>query len=108
MSLAWQSSVWAEVGDEHGALVLRCGGELDDASRPSLEPTLHAAIDSSDHVVLDLQELTFCDSAGIALIIGAAERARARGCRLVIDNVTPAVRRVFDIAALGETVELRA
>jgi len=108
MSLAWQSSVWAEVGDENGALVLRCGGELDEASRPSLEPALHAAIDSSPRVVLDLRDLTFCDSAGIALVIRAAEHARARACRLTIDNVAPAVRRVFDIAAVGEVVEVRS
>jgi anti-sigma B factor antagonist len=107
MSLAWQSSVWADVSDEQGVLVLRCGGELDEASRPSIEPTLLAAIDSADHVVLDLRELSFCDSAGISLIVAAAEQARRRGCRLAIDNLAPLVRRVFDIAAIGELVELR-
>lgn len=108
MALAWQSSVWADVGDEHGVLVLRCGGELDEASRSSIEPTLLAAIESADRVVLDLRELSFCDSSGISLIVTAAEQARRRGCRFTIDNLTPMVRRVFEIAAIGDLVEIRA
>lgn len=107
MSLAWQSSVWAEVGDEQGVLVLRYGGELDEASRPSIEATLLAAVESADQVVLDLRELSFCDSSGISLILTAAEQARRRGCRFAIDNVAPLVRRVFEIAALGDLVEIR-
>lgn len=107
MALAWQSSAWVDVGDENGAIVLRVGGELDESSRHSVEPVVVAAVNGADHVILDLRALTFCDSAGIAVVVGAAELARRRGCRMTIDHITPAVRRVFDIAAVGQLVDLR-
>jgi anti-anti-sigma factor len=107
MALAWQSSAWVHVSDEQGAVVLNIGGELDEASRPAIEPAVVAAVQSASKVILDLRSLTFCDSSGIAMVITAAEQARQRGCRVSIDHTTPAVRRVFEIAALGEVVELR-
>jgi anti-anti-sigma factor len=107
MALAWQSSAWVGVGDERGALVLHIGGEIDAASRPAVEPAVLAAVTSADHVIFDLRELTFCDSAGIAMVVTAAETGRRRGCRVTIDHVTPAVRRVLEIAAIGDLVELR-
>ncbi|HEX4493566.1 MAG TPA: STAS domain-containing protein [Acidimicrobiia bacterium] len=107
MALAWQSSAWVDVGDEQGAVVLRVGGELDEASRSAVEPAVMAAVQSASHVILDLGSLTFCDSSGIAMIVQAAETARQRDCRIAVDHATPTVRRIFDIANLGEIVDLR-
>src|SRR5690349_2006588 len=107
MALAWQSSAWVEVSDEQGAVVLHVGGELDEASRAAVEPAVLAAVQSASSVILDLRALTFCDSSGIALFLGAAEIARRRDCNISIDHATPAVRRVLDIAAIGEVVPVR-
>jgi stage II sporulation protein AA (anti-sigma F factor antagonist) len=107
MALAWQSSVWVDVSHEQGALVLHIGGEIDEGSRPSIEPVVIAAVHTAEHVILDCRDLTFCDSAGVAMVLTAADEARRRGCRVSIDNLTHAVERVFDIAAVGELVEIR-
>jgi anti-anti-sigma factor len=107
MALAWQSSAWVDVSDEQGAVVLRVGGELDQASRGAVEPAVMAAVQTAAHVILDLRSLTFCDSAGIAMFVSAAEVARQRACSIVIDHTTPGVRRIFDIAAIGDLVDLR-
>jgi anti-anti-sigma factor len=107
MAVAWQSSAWVDVSDEQDAVVLRVGGELDQASRAAVEPAVMAAVQSAPHVVLDLRSLTFCDSSGIAMFVSAAETARQRACSVVIDHTTPGVRRIFDIASIGDLVELR-
>jgi anti-sigma B factor antagonist len=107
MALAWQSAAWADVSEEGDALVVRVGGELDEASRPSVEPVVTAAVGSRDTVVVDLGELSFCDSSGIALLIAVARRAEVSNCRLVVENLQPAVRRVFDVVCLHEILELR-
>jgi anti-sigma B factor antagonist len=107
MALAWQSSAWVDVRDEPGAVVLGIGGELDEASRTAVEPAVLAAFQHAPRVILDLRALTFCDSSGIALIISAAALAREHDIRITIDHATPGVRRVLDIAAIGDIVELR-
>jgi anti-anti-sigma factor len=88
---------WIDVSEPDETLVLRIGGELDTGSRNSIEPAITAAILSADSVVLDLAELTFCDSNGIAMFLSAQEKSKAEGTVLVVRNVQPGVRRVFEI-----------
>ena len=100
------SSVWADVREEDGNLVLVIGGELDSTSRPSIEPAVLAAIASTSAVTFDLRDLAFCDSNGIAMLIEATLAADTHGCTLTVRNTKPSIRRVFDIAALGELLEI--
>lgn len=106
MSVAWQSSAWVDVSEEHGTLVLRICGELDMASRDAIEPVVTAAIATVDSVNLDLAGLTFCDSSGLALLIAASQKVEANGSSLSVSNMQAAVRRVFDIAGLGELIRV--
>jgi anti-sigma B factor antagonist len=102
----WQSSAWADLTEEDGTLVLRLGGELDAASRAAIEPAAMAAISSGRSVTFDLRELTFCDSTGIAMLIAVIRAAEAERCALTACNISPSVRRVFDIVSLGELIAL--
>ena len=68
---------WIEVSESGAALVLRIGGELDAASRISIEPEVMAATVSAGSVVIDLEALTFCDSSGIAMFIAAQTNAKS-------------------------------
>jgi anti-anti-sigma factor len=63
----------AELVPERETLVVAAHGELDIAAVPEL----HAALDEArsagfEQVVLDLTGLTFIDSAGVAVVVGAA------------------------------------
>ncbi len=90
-----------------GQTVIRVCGELDISSREYVESALLATIASaSTDIVVDLGELTFCDSTGLSLFILASEQVRARGSALSFANVPPLVRRLFTIAGLGETFGL--
>ena len=97
---------WIEVSESGAALVLRIGGELDAASRVSIEPEVIAATGSAGSVVIDLEALTFCDSSGVAMFIAAQTNATARATALAIRNLRPAVRRVFEIAGIDSLIEL--
>jgi anti-sigma B factor antagonist len=57
-------------------------------------------------VVVDLSELTFIDSSGISVLVGAARAARAEDGALVLAAPTSHVRRVFDIVNLSELVAI--
>jgi stage II sporulation protein AA (anti-sigma F factor antagonist) len=107
MSVAWQSSAWVDVAQENGTLVLRLCGELDLASSAVVEPIVMAALATAESVLLDLAELTFCDSSGLGVLIAASQRVDRRGSSFAVCNLQPAVRRVFDVADLGARIEVR-
>jgi anti-sigma B factor antagonist len=90
--------------------VARCPrvcGELDISGRECVESALLAAIaGAGTDIVVDLGELTFCDSTGLSLFIIVSNQARARGSALSFANVPPLVRRLFTIAGSGETFGL--
>ena len=97
---------WIEVSESGTSLVLRIGGELDAASRTSIEPEVMAATMSASSVIMDLDAMTFCDSSGIAMFIAAQTNATARSTALAIRNLRPPVRRVFEIAGIDSLIEL--
>lgn len=88
-----------EPGDITRLLV---AGELDSMTAPALSGSMLRAVDSGD-VIVDLCELTFIASAGLALLLEARERSAAAGFRLVL--VVPrqhrAVRRPFELMGMA-------
>ena len=95
------------VSGPHTAVVLRIAGELDLATRDAIEPAVLAAIASSaGGVTLDLGELTFCDSQGVAMFEGFVEKAEAAGTDLKLRHVLPPVRRVFEIFGFDRQIEI--
>ena len=95
-----------EVSEDGATLVVRIGGELDRASRDTVETALNAAIAGARSIVIDLAALTFCDSSGIAAFVAAAASAKAKNVALSIRNPTPLVRRVFDITQLENEITI--
>ena len=67
-----------------GALLLTVSGELDLASAPELRKRLATAVDSGmTRIVVDLRDVTFMDSIGLAAVLLARKRL-ARGGRLAL------------------------
>jgi len=52
------------------------------------------------HIVLDLAEVPYLDSAALGVLVDAVRRAREIGGALHLVNMTPFVRRAFDITRL--------
>ena len=97
---------WIEVSGIGAAVVLRISGELCTESRGAIEPAVMAALASATAVILDLDELTFCDSHGMAMFVAAGEKAKLEGTRLTVRNLRRPVRRMFEIAGLDGQIQL--
>ena len=84
---------------ERARLSLR--GELDMSAAPilrdRLEHTLNGNGSGRPLVLVDLTDLTYCDSAGIHTLLQAAAQCQRRGRTFRIIGVRPSVRRVFEI-----------
>jgi anti-sigma B factor antagonist len=93
-----------------GATVrLSLAGELDIGSAKRVEEEL-ARIEGAapTTIVLDLRELTFMDSTGLRIILGADARAREHDRRLVLVQGPDAVSRLLRMTRLDERLEIVA
>lgn len=57
-------------------------------------------------MILDLGDLKFCDSSGVALFVAANEKAKAVGTTLKLGNLNPAVSRVFGITGIDRVLDI--
>ncbi|GAA2699303.1 STAS domain-containing protein [Micromonospora olivasterospora] len=84
---------------------LRLAGELDMSSAPELNAALDRLTDEGErHLLVDLSELTFCDSTGIAAFVRGDNRATARGGWLRVTGATGRVERVLRITGLADVL----
>ena len=85
------------------AIVVRASGALDLAAVATLKETLDEAFERDGHstVILDLAELTFIDSTGLALLLREKQASRKDGARLSIRGGSArAVRRTLELAGV--------
>jgi anti-anti-sigma factor len=97
------------IDDANGRAELLVSGQLDLASRSTLESTLRRLLADSDAetITLNLAELTFCDGAGLHAFAAAQREAAAHRKTLVLANVCPAVLVVFDTVQFGRVVPIQ-
>ncbi|GAA1856003.1 hypothetical protein GCM10009836_40200 [Pseudonocardia ailaonensis] len=82
----------AHAADGHTTLVLV--GDLTYGTAAALEEHVRAAAGAPD-LVVDVARLRFCDSAGLAALIGLQRRAARRNGTVTLAGVTDGLRRVL-------------
>ena len=92
-----------------GTLTLRFSGELDHHFARDALTALTERIDAflPRVCVLDLRELTFMDSSGIALILRAEREMQELQGKLILVNVPEQPLRVLRAAGLQQLAEIR-
>ena len=89
-----------EVGQTDGHYRVTLTGELELATRDQLEAALNTALESdAPNIVLDLDRLTFIDSAGLATLLRIA-RSRRGDERLKMTRGSGEVAQMFRLTAL--------
>ncbi|MCW3841352.1 STAS domain-containing protein [Micromonospora yasonensis] len=92
-----------------GTACLRLAGELDMSSAPQLNAALdRLAAAGQRQLLIDLTELTFCDSTGIAAFVRGDNRAAAEGGWLRLTGATGRVARVLQVTGLAEVLRYDA
>ncbi|PRX48594.1 anti-anti-sigma factor [Prauserella shujinwangii] len=96
--------------EHHGiALVVRVKGEIDLSTAPEVERHVQDALDSlvpPAPLVLDLSEVAFLGSCGLALLASSTERAAARGTPLRVVARQRAISRPVEAVGLDDTLVL--
>ena len=91
-----------------GRLTVEVSGELDHHGAGELMAKLTERLESDlpRECVLDLRELKFMDSSGIAVMMRVTKRMRALGGRLRVENVREQPRRVIEASGIGKIIEI--
>ena len=90
---------------DDGNTLVSLAGELDLHRVPAVADALQAA---AGHVVVDLQEVTFLDSATLALLVQEHRRLQAAGRELtvVVSEETP--KTVFVVTGIDRILTIRS
>ena len=101
MAVSGQLAIDVSRGD--GRVTVALVGELDMASAPQLESALDdAALADAPTLVLDLQQLSFMDSTGLRIILGARENCQARGQDFAVTPGSQQVQRLLSVTGVRE------
>jgi anti-anti-sigma factor len=90
--------------NDGGVRTIALAGELDLANAATVEGELEAAFENDTaQVVVDMRELEFIDSTGIALLVATLGRNEGGGTRVrFVPSASPAVSRVLEITGLAD------
>jgi len=87
---------------------LSLSGELDIASVPLLEAAVERTLaEPTKSLTLDLSELMFIDSTGLAAIVLASKRCEGHGHDFSLIRGPAAVQRLFELTGLVDALPFR-
>jgi len=93
-------------GDVH---VFELAGELDFQTSPDLRSKLQPVTEKASHrVIINLKKVSYIDSSGLATFVEALQKAKRSSGRLVLSELVPSVKSVFEIAKLDKVFLLAA
>ncbi|MEU8849815.1 STAS domain-containing protein [Streptomyces sp. NPDC048564] len=88
-------------------LIARVSGEMDYATEPVLTPQLKNLIARGGRfIVLDLSGVSFCDSAGLNVLIGGWKQADASGVVLLLACVPESLQRVLRMTGVDQVLRV--
>ena len=89
--------------DEGGTPVISIAGELDLSNMGQAKAAIDAALTSqAQRLILELSELEYMDSSGLALLAAAARQAR----EIELRDPSPMVRRLIEMTGLDQILRM--
>jgi anti-anti-sigma factor len=91
-----------------GGSTLRVRGELDISTADQLRREVGPYLTTGSRLVLDLSQVTFCDSTGLAVLVGFHKRLAAAGGGLELYAPAQRVLHLLTITGLNRVFRVRA
>ena len=87
--------------------VLPLKGEIDLHVSPTVTAALNEFIDKKpERLVVDLSEVSYIDSAGLAALIQAMQKVEAYGGKFMLSGLQETVRSIFEISRLDQVFQI--
>jgi anti-sigma B factor antagonist len=95
-----------EISEQQGASVVAFTGEVDLESSPAAREILLKCLESTSKVIVDLSEVSYIDSSGVASLVEALQAAKKNGSQFALAAVSEPTRRVLELARLDKVFTL--
>jgi len=95
-----------EVRHEQGRAIVTAAGEIDISTVTRLRERVFELAASGAPLVVDLDQVSFIDSVGLAVLVGAANRAAASGSSLQVTCARPKICQLMRLTGLDRTIPL--
>lgn len=87
--------------------VLPLKGEVDLHVSPTVTASLNEMIDKKpERMVVDLSEVSYIDSAGLAALIEAMQKVEGYGGKFMLAGLQETVRSIFEISRLDQVFQI--
>ena len=85
---------------QEGVLVIQVEGEINISTSPELKKLFEK--EASQKIVVDLKNVTYIDSSGLATLVEMLKRARTQGGGLALASMSLKVKSLFEITKLDK------
>jgi anti-sigma B factor antagonist len=96
------------VAAKGGATTLFLSGEIDLESSPELRRALLEQLADGKSVLVDLADVRYMDSSGLASLVEAYQRAKDKSLDFALVRVSEPVLKVLKLARLDRVFSIRA
>jgi len=90
------------VREENGALIVSLAGDVDLESSPRARSVLLECVGQKQPVFVDMSEIHYIDSSGVASLVESFQSARKAGGRFALVAVSDTALRVLQLARLDK------
>ena len=91
-----------------GKMTASIHGDIDHHNAFSIRSKIDEALltDKPEILALNLSGVSFMDSSGLGLILGRLNKAETVGAVLTIEDPTPQIRKILDLAGIGRMITI--
>ena len=90
-----------------GTTIVDVAGDIDMGTSPDLRKTLLHSLKAAPRLVVNLRDVRYVDSSGIASLVEVLKEARNTQKRLVLFGLNRAVHEVLQLTRLTKIFEIR-
>jgi anti-sigma B factor antagonist len=90
-----------------GATIVDVAGDIDMSTSPGFRKTLLDSLKQTSRLIVNLREVRYVDSSGIASLVEVLKAARDTQKRLVLFGLNKAVQEVLQLTRLSKIFEIR-
>jgi len=95
-----------EIVQKQGATVVIFRGEIDLESSPAARETLLKCFGDTSNVIVDLSDVSYIDSSGVASLVEALQASKKNGSQFSLAAVSEPTRRLLELARLDKVFTL--
>ncbi|MET1025875.1 MAG: STAS domain-containing protein [Dongiaceae bacterium] len=96
------------ISEQGGRIIIALEGEIDLENAPAVRQALLEHLKAGKSLLVDMAQVSYIDSSGIASLVEGLQVARKHGCDLALVSVSPRAHRVLELARLDKVFAIHA